>query len=157
MLEAVKNLNLDTFSLLWNEILTSSKHCLCIICVYSEVLIPALSLFVIRVNYHCKNSFCCCGFRKTCAIKHNPFHIFCCVLSYIYHALYFLISMSWFIQLIDLLFLKLQSYKFNIFRHMFATSYEFYYSTTEPAPCYLASTFQQVRGTIATAAGSPQQ
>ena len=92
--EAVKNLNLDTFSLLWNEILTSSKHCLCIICVYSEVLIPALSLFVIRVNYHCKNSFCCCGFRKTCAIKHNPFHIFCCVLSYIYHALYFLISMS---------------------------------------------------------------
>ena len=47
---AVKKLNLETFSVLCNKTLTSSKHCLCIICVYTEALIAVQSLFVIPLK-----------------------------------------------------------------------------------------------------------
>jgi hypothetical protein len=49
MHESVKNLNLETFPLLWNKILTSFKHCLCIICVYTEALIFAYTEALICV------------------------------------------------------------------------------------------------------------
>jgi len=54
---AVKNLDLEAFSLLWNKPLTSPKQWFCIIYVYNETLIPLQSVFVIRGNYHCNNIF----------------------------------------------------------------------------------------------------
>jgi hypothetical protein len=55
--ETVKNLNLEIFSLLWKKNpITSSKHCLCIIYVYTEALIPVQFLFVMRGNYQEKKS-----------------------------------------------------------------------------------------------------
>ena len=148
---------LDTFSILWNKTLFISKHCLCIIFVYSDVLIPVLSLFVIRRNYCLKIAFAVVVLEKRVQCNTSSFtSSTACYLKYTMHCASLSASMDssrW--QLIC--FWSCSHWPFNIFCHMSATSYEFYHSTTESAPVHLTSTFQQLWGTLTTAAGSPQQ
>ena len=150
----VKNLKLETFSLLVKKTLTSSKHCLYIICLYTEALI-AVQFFFVRVNKLFNNTFCCCRCGNKCAKYNILYHTFYCCISYIYRAPCVLINMSRFIQL-DVkgfvCFCSCSHLPFNVYRHIYDTPYEFYHSTTESSPVYVTSLFQQVCISMSTAA-----
>ena len=112
-------------------------------------------LLLFKGKSQIKCTFCSCRFGKTFAKQHNLFHKFYCCLSYIYHALSVLINMRRFVQLNNQVFVwfwNCSHLSFNVYCHMFDTSYQFYHSRTEVAPVYITSLFQQMCIPVPTAA-----
>ena len=108
---------LDTFSILWNKTLFISKHCLCIIFVYSDVLIPVLSLFVIRRNYCLKIAFAVVVLEKR--VQYNMSASASSTLCYLTYIMQCTFLSAW----VDSSNWSCSHWTINFFLHMFATSY----------------------------------